>query len=68
MSSADVKTSMSWTMGKNSNWKIVPVENVPASLTTDCLSFICGNCFFYDVKKVKTRPYIIGVEASPQVL
>jgi len=68
MSSADVKTSMSWTMGKNSNWKIVPVENVPASLTTDCLSFICGNCFFYDVKKVKTRPYVIGVEASPQVL
>jgi hypothetical protein len=68
MSSADVKSSMSWSKGKNTNWRIVPVENVPASLTADCLSFICGNCFFYDVKEVKTRPSVIGVEPSPQVI
>jgi len=42
MSSSPASSSISRPKGKNMNWQIISVENLPASIATQCLSFICG--------------------------
>lgn len=67
-SSLQIPELMPWPKGINTNWTIVPVPNVPNSLIEQCLSFICGNCFFYDKAQKKCKPLIMGIEASQQIL
>jgi hypothetical protein len=31
-------------------------------------SFICGNCYFYDKDKKKTKPFVMGIDPGPQIV
>mmetsp|Transcript_10026 Transcript_10026/g.18798 ORF Transcript_10026/g.18798 Transcript_10026/m.18798 type:complete len:326 (+) Transcript_10026:119-1096(+) len=57
-----------WPKGINTNWSIVQVPNFPLSLARDCLSFICGNCIFYNKSGCKSRPFIGGIDPSPSIV
>jgi hypothetical protein len=65
---ASAVTSIQWPNGKNSNFLILPVPNVSSSITQNALSYICGNCFYYDKDKTRKQPYIIDIEPSKQLL
>lgn len=60
---------ISWPKGINTNWTIAPIQNFPSSLATQCLSFICGNCFFYTkYNKKASKPSITDIVAGPQII